>query len=68
MLQYDIYEVIILNMFTGCGSPSNDIGGVASSFQWFNIGGDRGSRMLFAGERGGSRNATTAKSLKWLDT
>jgi hypothetical protein len=24
----------------------------------------RGSRMLFAGERGGGRNATAAKSLK----
>jgi hypothetical protein len=27
-------------------------------------GGDRGSRMLFAGKRGGGRNATAGKSLK----
>jgi len=51
-------------VFKGFASPFNDIGGVASSFQWFSGGGDRGSRMLFAGERGGGRNATAAKSLK----
>ena len=51
-------------VFTGFVSPYNDIGGVASSFQWLSSGGDRGSRMLFAGERGGGRNATAAKSLK----
>ena len=44
--------------------PCNDIGGVTSLFQWFSSGGDRGSRMLFAGERGGGRNAPAAKSLK----
>jgi hypothetical protein len=48
----------------GWASSLNDIGGVASSFQWLSGGGDRGFRMLFAGERGGGRNATTAKSLK----
>jgi len=53
-----------LTMFTGSASPCNEIGGVASSFQRLSSGGDRGSRMLFAGERGGSRNATAAKSLK----
>jgi len=42
----------------------SDIGGVALSFQWLSSGGDRGSRMLFAGERGGGRNVTVAKSLK----
>jgi len=46
----------------------NDIGGVASSFLWLSSGGDRGSRMLFAGERGGGGNATIAKSFKWPDT
>jgi len=50
--------------FTGFVSSRNDIGGVASSFQRLSSGGDRGSRMLFAGERGGGRNATAAKSLK----
>ena len=50
--------------FTGFASPYNDIDGVASSFQRLSGGGDRGSRMLFAGERGGGRNATIAKSLK----
>jgi len=35
----------------------NHIGGVASSFQWLSGGKDRGSRMLFAGERGRGRNA-----------
>jgi hypothetical protein len=44
--------------------PFNDIGGMASLFQWLSSGGDRGSRMLFAGERGGGRNAPDAKSLK----
>jgi hypothetical protein len=48
----------------GVRFPLNDIGGVASSFQRLSSGGDRGSRMLFAGERGGGRNATAAKSLK----
>ncbi len=51
-------------VFRGCTSPCNDIGGVASSFQLLSSGGDRGSRMLFAGERGWGRNATAAKSLK----
>jgi len=50
-------------VFTGCVSPIDDIGGVASLFQWVSSGGDRGSRMLFAGEHGGGRNATAAKSL-----
>jgi hypothetical protein len=45
-------------------TPLNVIGGVASLFQWFSSGGDRGSRMLFAGERGGGRNVPAAKSLK----
>jgi hypothetical protein len=31
-------------------------------FNGFSSGGDRGSRMLFAGERGGGRNAPAAKS------
>ena len=48
----------------GCASPSNDIGEVVSLFQWLRSGGDRGSRMLFAGERGGGRNAPAAKPLK----
>ena len=48
----------------GCALPFNDIGGVASLFQWLSGGGNRGSRMFFAGERGGGRNATAAKSLK----
>jgi len=56
-----------LYVFTGFASPCNDFGGVASLFQWFSSGGDRGSRMLFAGEHGGGRNATAAKSLKWPD-
>ena len=51
-------------MFTGCAFPRNDIGGVASLFQGFSSGGDRGSRTFFAGERGGGRNAPAAKSLK----
>jgi len=42
----------------------NVIGGVASYFQQVSSGGDRGSRMLFAGEREGGRNATTANLLK----
>jgi len=33
-------------------------------FNELSSGGDRGSRMLFAGERGGGRNATAAKLLK----
>jgi hypothetical protein len=37
---------------------------VASSFQLLSSGGDRGSRMLLAGERGGGRNAIAAKSFK----
>ena len=53
-----------LSVITGCSTPCNDIGGVASSFQWLSSGGDRGSRMLFAGERGGGRNSPAAKSLK----
>ncbi len=61
MLQYGINKSY---MFMGCASPCNDIGGVASSFQRLSSGGDHGSRMLFAGERGGGRNATAAKSLK----
>jgi hypothetical protein len=48
----------------GVASPFNVIGGVASSFQQLSGGGDRDSRMLFAGERGGGRNATAAKLLK----
>jgi len=44
-------------MFAGCASSFNDIVGVTSSFQGLSSGGDRGSRMLFAGERGGGRNA-----------
>jgi hypothetical protein len=51
-------------VFTGFASPCNDIGGVASSFQLVSSGGDRGSRMVFARERGGGRNATAANSLK----
>jgi len=51
-------------MFRGCASPCNDIAGEASLFQRLSGGGDRGSRMLFAGERGGDRNAPAAKSLK----
>jgi hypothetical protein len=54
----------LLRLLTGCAFPWNDIGGVASSFQWLSSGGDRGSRMFFAGERGGGRNATAAKPLK----
>jgi len=54
---------LILYVFMGFASPCNDIGGVASSFQWLSSGGGRGSRMVFAGERGGGRNATAAKSL-----
>jgi len=42
----------------------NVIGGVTSYFQHVSSGGDHGSRMLFAGERGGGRNATTANLLK----
>ena len=53
-----------VNVFIGFASPCNDIGGVASSFKLLSRGGDRGSRMFFAGERGGGRNATAAKSLK----
>jgi hypothetical protein len=40
---------------------------LAEWLRYFNdlaVGGDRGSRMFFAGERGGGRNATAAKSLK----
>jgi len=48
-------------VFTGFAFPCNDIGGVASLFQLLSSGGDRGSRMVFAGERGGGRNATAAK-------
>jgi hypothetical protein len=48
----------------GCAFSLNDIGGVALSFQLLSSGGDRGSRMLFAGERGGGRNAPAAKQLK----
>jgi hypothetical protein len=44
--------------------PFNDIGEVASLFQWLSSGGDRGSRMLFAGERGGVDMPSDAKSLK----
>jgi len=51
-------------VFRGCAFPCNNIGGVASLFQCLSSGGDRGSRMFFAGERGGGRNATAAKSLK----
>jgi hypothetical protein len=51
-------------MLRGGAPPCNDIGGVASSFQWLSSGEDRGSRMLFAGERRGGRNAPAAKSLK----
>ena len=50
-------------IFTGCAFSCNDIGGVASSIQCLSSGGDRGSRMFFAGERGRGRNATAAKSL-----
>ncbi len=57
-------DEIVLCAFTGCASPVNDIGEVTSSFQWLSGGGDRGSRAVFAGERGGGRNATAAKSLK----
>jgi len=38
----------------GCAFSLNDIGEVALSFQFLSSGGDRGSRMLFAGERGGA--------------
>ena len=41
----------------------NDIGGAASIFQGIGRGRDRGSRMFFAGERRGGRNATAAKPL-----
>jgi hypothetical protein len=51
-------------VFRGCVFSCNDIGGVASSFQQFSSGGDRGSRMLYAGERGGGRNAPAVKLLK----
>jgi hypothetical protein len=51
-------------MLIECASLCNDIGEVASLFQWLSSGGDRGSGMLFAGERGGGRNATAAKPLK----
>ena len=44
--------------------PFNDIGGMASLFQWLSSGGDRGSREFLAGERGGGKNATAAKPLK----
>jgi hypothetical protein len=44
--------------------PCYDIDGVASLFQRLRSGGDRDSRMFFAGERGGGRNAPAAKSLK----
>ena len=53
-----------LRLFAGCAFPCNDIGGVTSSFQCFSSGGDCGSRMFFAGERGGGRNATATKTLK----
>ena len=55
----------VLQVFSGCAFPLNDIGGVASSFQRLSSGGDRGSREELVGERGGGRNATAAKSLKW---
>jgi len=42
----------------------NVIGGVTSYFQQVSSGGNRGFRMLFARERGGGRNATTANLLK----
>jgi hypothetical protein len=51
-------------MFRGGAFSLNDIGGVASSFQLLSSGGDRGSRVFFAGERGGGRNAPDANSLK----
>ena len=51
-------------LLAGCATLCNDISEVALSFRWFSSGGDSGSRMLFAGERGGGRNATAAKSLK----
>jgi hypothetical protein len=51
-------------VFTGYASSCNGIGVVASLFQRLSRGGDRGSRMFFAGERGGGRNAPAAKSLK----
>jgi hypothetical protein len=54
----------VLSVYMGCAFPCNDIGGVASSFQRLSSGGDRGSREKLAGERGGGRNATAAKSLK----
>jgi len=54
----------VLHVFMGCAFPYNDIGRVASSFQRLSSGGDLGSRVLFARERGGGRNATAAKSLK----
>jgi hypothetical protein len=57
-------KINFLYVFTGFAFPLNDTVGVASSFQWFSSGGDRGSRTLFAGERGGSRNAPAAKPLK----
>ena len=66
------WELLVKNLNTsnycacsrGVLSRINDIDGVASSFQQLSSGGDRGSRMVFAGERGGGRNATAAKSLK----
>ena len=59
-----VYQQNKTYVFRGCAFSCNDIGEVASSFQCLSSGGDRGSRMLFAGERGGGRNATAAKSLK----
>jgi len=59
-----LFKLISMVLFTGCASPFNDIGEVASSFQRLSSGSDRGSRMFFAEERGGGRNAPAAKPLK----
>jgi hypothetical protein len=41
----------VLRMFTERAFSCNDIGRVALSFQLLSGGGDRGSRVLFTGER-----------------
>jgi hypothetical protein len=45
---YDVSRTDLIQMnialFTGCASPFNDIGGLASSFQRLSSGGDRGFR------------------------
>ena len=54
----------MLRVFARRAFSVNDIGEVASSFLWLSSGGDRGSSVVFAGERGGGRNAAAAKPMK----